>query len=383
MLLEEAKKWIGIREDQIWLLKAALFEPSEALKYWGLWKGYWQLDDFTKEDSFSSVFCYIDVDSQRILPLVYRNLENTKDPFLPALRDLYRITWMHNQKLLYRAQQIVRDCNVSKIPTMLLKGIPMSLHYYKDMGVRPMGDVDVLVRLEDVEKAVIVLAKYGNIPSSVEYQYRHIIHAMHCYDEHGIDVDLHWQPFFFQNANAKSIQLDSRFSVLYQLLDTQTNIFSPPMQLFHTVIHGTMGGVPVLRWITDAAYICKSVDTAENIKEFMNLSKEFNLDYAVRLCMEYLHEEFGILSEEAYQEIQKISENRKQKEFLLLSLNYSSNFVHRLWRLIVRQSIAYDLFYEYRQKQSKVRWIFDKILYKTIYELKFYTVKEIFLRISK
>lgn len=157
MTFEKAKKLLGIREDQIWLLKAALFDSEEALPFWNRWKAHWQLESIPKEAINYSLFVKVDDESRRILPMVYRNLEQTQDSLLSALREAYRNTWMRNQKLLHRAQQVVSACNEAGIPNMLLKGIPMSLHYSKDMGVRPMGDVDVLVPWNKVEEAISVL----------------------------------------------------------------------------------------------------------------------------------------------------------------------------------------------------------------------------------
>ncbi len=65
-----------------------------------------------------------------------------------------------------------------------------------------MGDVDVLVPWQKVEEAILVLKKFGNYPDDpVEYKYRQLIHAMHCIDEKGVDVDLHWQAFFFSTIS--------------------------------------------------------------------------------------------------------------------------------------------------------------------------------------
>lgn len=292
MTVEQAKKLLGIREDQIWLLKAALFTAAEALPFWNLWKLHWQLESIPKEAINYSIFVNVDDESRRILPLVYRNLEQTQDSLLPALREAYRNTWMRNQQLLHRAQQVVNSCNEAGIPTMLLKGIPMSLHYYKDMGVRPMGDVDVLVPWQKVEDAILVLKKFGNQPDPVEYKYRHLIHAMHCFDEGGVDVDLHWQAFFFQQHTEKCVLEKRDFRQPITLAeDNHSFILSDSYQLFHTIIHGTIGGQPTIRWVPDAYIILKKSDSI-NLNAIFEYGERYNVQFALHTGLQFLIEHF-------------------------------------------------------------------------------------------
>ncbi|MCU0339406.1 MAG: nucleotidyltransferase family protein, partial [Spirosomaceae bacterium] len=240
MTAKEAQKLLGIRDDQVLLLKAALYPPDEAIGYWQQWKKHWNLlpNSLLGGAGDRASFAQIDTESQRILPLVFRNLEHTQDPLLPALKETYRVTWMRNQRLLQKAQAVVKALNDANIPNMLLKGIPMSLHYYKDMGVRPMGDVDILVPYEYLDQVVEILKTLGNIPNPIEYKYRHLLHAMHCFDEGGIDVDLHWFVHYLQ-MNKKTEDEYWKHRIPFSLTDTiETSILAPHHQVFHNIIHG-------------------------------------------------------------------------------------------------------------------------------------------------
>lgn len=356
---------LNIKDDQLLLLKSALLSPTQAMLYWTQWKEFHNLDKPNKDTLFNN----LDNESQRILPLVYRNLEYSKDNLLPQLKETYLETWLRNQIHLQKAQRVIKACKAESIETILLKGLPVSLYYYRDVGVRPMGDVDLLIPFHQIPQAVKVLNTLNYLPDPVEYKYRHLIHAMHCVEKNGVDIDIHWQAFFFQNAKANSIQDNPKNSIPIEVLDTETRMLSNSLNLFHTIIHGTMGGIPTLRWIPDAIYICKQM-TQEDVFDFVDICNRFNLAYAVKICMEYLQCEFEILDENDFKIIRNISENAAQKKFLLLSLDYTPNKLSRLKRLILRQSIAYDLFFEFKSSQSKLSWIFDKILFRIRYELR-------------
>ncbi len=360
MTIEEVKKLIGIREDQIWLLKAALFAPEEAINYWERWKKYQNLNHITKADANYSIFSEIDTESLRVLPLIYRKLEHTDDSLLPALKDAYRTTWMSNQKLLYRAQEIVRACNEAGIPNMLLKGIPMSLHYYKDMGVRPMGDVDLLVPLEYLEPTISLLATYGNIPDAIEYKYRHLIHAMHCFDEGGIDVDLHWQAFFFQYYTEQCVLDKPEFRQPLALSeDSDTSILSDSYQLFHTIIHGTIGGQPTLRWIPDAYTILKKNDKID-LKAIFDYAQERNVQFALYVGLKILTEELNIVFT-----LPKLPDNYLvQKLYFTLVLRRPKNNLFLRVNQVTKHLIAYYIFSKPKAAKYFVgKWISQKILF--------------------
>lgn len=357
MTIEEAKKRIGIREEQIWLLKAALFEPTEAYPYWILWKKYWKLENIAKEEANYAIFIDVDSDSQRILPLVYRNLEHTQDPLLPALRDAYRNTWMRNQKLLGKAQQLIRAYNDAKIPAMLLKGIPMSLYYYKDMGVRPMGDIDVLVPVGYLEQAINILTAFGNTPDSIEYQYRHLIHAIHCFDKGGVDVDLHWQAFFFQAYSDKSILEQSIFRQALALTkDDKTFILSDSFQLFHTIIHGTVGGIPAFRWIADACTILKKSDEID-FETIFKYAEEHNVEVALHAGLQLLVEHFSF--DFVYPPPVK---NRYTQE-LLFKLHFKNpkNVLSKRIDNFILNILTYFLFVKPQSKEQNLSyWLYQK-----------------------
>ncbi len=124
--------WPGPRHRL--LLHAALDEAEAAMKAWRRWRELVEFDD-------------LDEPENRLLPLVYRNLgtQLADDPVVGRMRGVYRLTWTRNQLLASAGAEAVRELAAQGVPTLLLKGAALSLLNYRDMGVRPMADVDVLV----------------------------------------------------------------------------------------------------------------------------------------------------------------------------------------------------------------------------------------------
>lgn len=366
MTLEEVKKLIGIREDQIWLLKAALFAPEEAITYWECWKTHKNLNHITKEDANYSIFSGVDTESLRVLPLIYRNLEHSADPLLPALRDAYRDTWMSNQKLLYRAQEIVRACNEAGIPNMLLKGIPMSLHYYKDMGVRPMGDIDLLVPLEYLEATISLLTVYGNTPDAVEYKYRHLIHAMHCFDEGGVDVDLHWNLHYFQIDEKTNKSNWEKSTIIYLDKDLKSQMLCPEYQLFFTIVHGFKWGnhPSVLRWVLDCYTMAKTFRIDKN--NFLSIIKQAtdsNMSLALKTALIFLRDEFQVSSLKEL-EIDDLLEPTNEYLYLKIAQLEIRGILGQGIQMIIKNFFIYYFFLRHSSKQNLVMWMWDKAKFR-------------------
>jgi hypothetical protein len=66
-----------------------------------------------------------------------------------------------NQSRLRLATELVAELQRAGIEVLVLKGLALSLLFYGDLSVRPMGDVDLLVRSEQARDAVHHLEQAG------------------------------------------------------------------------------------------------------------------------------------------------------------------------------------------------------------------------------
>ena len=84
---------------------------------------------------------------------------------------------------------------------MVVKGVPLALSYYRDIGCRPMNDVDVLVRTDRMADAFRVLGDDGWLGPRDGWQRQPPItapfsltgyHSRRVVSPDGFVVDLHW-----------------------------------------------------------------------------------------------------------------------------------------------------------------------------------------------
>ncbi len=177
---------------------------------------------------------------------------------LAKLKGAYRGAWVHNQLLFKRAAEALGALGDAGVPTLVLKGIALSIAHYRDDGVRPMEDIDVLVPRRDFERAITVLRGAGwaagreYIPTGG----LRAVHAEHLqHREGGVCLDLH------RYALAQAASDDEFWSaaVEIELLNAPTRILCPADQLLHVAVHGARWNrVPPVRWLADAVVIERS-----------------------------------------------------------------------------------------------------------------------------
>lgn len=109
-----------------------------------------------------------------IAPLFFKKL-----PLLPnsvliptdiktKLQQVYYRTMSRSMVLYEHFRKIAEACTINHIPVIALKGIYLSEWLYQDIGLRQFSDIDILVKREDGEKCLVVLAGLGYRPENDE-----------------------------------------------------------------------------------------------------------------------------------------------------------------------------------------------------------------------
>jgi len=231
------------------LLRAALLKGSDAVDAWKEWRSRVDIDDID----------HLDPGSYRLLPLLYHNLKSlqTEDPIMMKLKGVYRLTWYKNQMLFHAIADLLRSFQNAGIETMVLKGAALTFLCYKDYGLRPMNDFDVLVHTDQAMPAIRLLQKQGWKPKDFEPHdgYISVSYSHGFEDESGREFDLHWHVF----SQCREAHADDDFwekAVLTKFHDVPTRVLSPTDQLLHICVHGAKWNeTPPFRWVADAIMI--------------------------------------------------------------------------------------------------------------------------------
>jgi hypothetical protein len=232
------------------LLRAALRSGEEARQAWRA-----VAPDLGRPD--------LDPGSRRLLPLLHANREALGLPADPTdpLARAYRATRERTAAGLGDAREALGALRAAEIDGLLLKGAALVLGAYRDPGLRPMDDVDVLVPEAAAKAAVRALAARGWRPREpVTDAYRATRHAVPLVHPERTQVDLHWHVFeeHCPAATDGAFWAQARTLADPLLEGVPVRVLAPADQLLHVVVHGLKWSrIPAVRWAADAAMVLR------------------------------------------------------------------------------------------------------------------------------
>ena len=130
--------------------------------------------------------------AERVAPLLYLDRPESASPIL---RKSYYESAAKNLLLLEALDELTGAFAARGVFPVVLKGADFARRLYSDAAMRPMGDLDLWVRPEEVDLAESVLASlgYGPVPDMTPGLSRAIRHArLYVGARPGVGVDLHW-----------------------------------------------------------------------------------------------------------------------------------------------------------------------------------------------
>ncbi len=269
--------------NQELLLRAALLQGDRALESWNEWRRSVNID-------------VIDYGSHRMVPQLYRNLQRhgVKEPLMDRLKGVYRYYLYKNEILLHRVGTLLAAFEKARIETMVLKGAALIQLYYRESGLRPMLDADVLVHAHQAEQAMEVLTKLQWQPLRYPQPRMRIpiVHSTPFEDNGGRQVDLHWH-LFWECFNANDDGDYWKQAIPIQIGGVQTLALSPTHQLLHTCWHGARWNeVPPIRWVADAMAILGASAAEIDWPGLLKRAQRHRIILPVRDSLDYLKTTF-------------------------------------------------------------------------------------------
>jgi Uncharacterised nucleotidyltransferase len=133
------------------LLLVALMPPDRAVEHWKELRRGLDVDGITNRRTI------------KLLPLVWRNLVDAgiDDPQLPSLEATVVRTRSQNDRLFEHLASALDILAGAGVRSLALKGAPLAVLYYRDPGLRPMVDVDLLVDPRDAPGVTSALDHSG------------------------------------------------------------------------------------------------------------------------------------------------------------------------------------------------------------------------------
>jgi hypothetical protein len=349
--------------------------------------------------------------SEGVGPLLYWTISGSgKFSSLPQetrnfLRLMYASAWMQNQQIFKELEALARLFHQAEIPVVALKGVCFALTIYPDVGLRPMGDLDILVPKTKLAEAVhiaktlgyedtlpdaspglrdllnheICLQKKGTLPITLEIHHSLVADKTFSY---AVPVDWFWEQTELLGGDSQT-----RFENLRMLTPTAQVLYAASHAMLQ---HG--GKNAPLRWFYDLDRLIRFYDGRLDWNLLLSQARLFEWGSALEAALAQTHAYFdtpipapvraSLLEQtDRHQKLVALLKIKPATHILverqkLLSLNWYGRF--RLVLALIAPSPAY-MRWRYQLKSSWLvpayypfRWwgIFKDALHTVIVTLK-------------
>lgn len=150
------------------------------------------------------------------------------------LEEDRRATALDNLRNYAEFRRIARALQKRGIPVIALKGLHLAELVYRDISLRRMGDLDILVPLAQVEHAVAAL-------QTLDYSSNGLPPSLHdvalTHGRMGILVEVHWTLAEPTETYVPPIEEIWRLAVPVKLGDADALVMSPELLLLHVCVH--------------------------------------------------------------------------------------------------------------------------------------------------
>lgn len=243
--------------------------------------------------------------SEGVAPLVYWTFSKAgRLSFIPQetrnfLRVSYAGTYMQNQFMFKELETLAHLFHQADIPIVVLKGACFALTIYPDIGLRPMGDMDLLVPASKLAEAVQIAETLGYAETLPEASpgLRDLLNheiCLHKSSPHSITLELHrslvadktftyavpvdW--FWEQTEPLDITPATARFQTLLML--------TPTAQILYAASHAMLqhgGDKAPLRWFCDLDRLIRHYDERADWDLLLAQAKNFEWGSALEAAL--------------------------------------------------------------------------------------------------
>lgn len=233
-------------DAQLDLLRAALLPADQAAPAWWRWKNRGLRLETVGDASF------------RLFHRLWANREaaaiEAEDRAL--LKGVYRRSFADNVSKLTAALDAAQILVDAGIAVLFIKGAALIATCDATLGLRRMGDVDILVPEGEAERAADLLTAAGCQGSYQTYRaaYESRVHSWDCTTPAGFGIDLHWRAF--KPAGDDSTMFETAQEAT--LLGRRVLVPSATESLLVAIANAFWRDGPPMRWIADSLLLLQT-----------------------------------------------------------------------------------------------------------------------------
>lgn len=205
----------------------------------------------------------------------------------------------NNMNISGELERLATACEQAHLPVMLLKGAALNLTVYSRPDLRPMSDVDLLVRPEAADEAVGLLVSHGcrrgaALVSDGFFPKYHYEMELMTGSPHPVRIDLHARPF--RPLRVSRTMSDDAFwegARSIRVGTGQAVIARPEIMFIHLTAHAAFHGCSRLLWLYDIKRLVEEHGQAMDWSLVTHRARHWRLSLPVLRAIEQSAELLG------------------------------------------------------------------------------------------
>ncbi len=304
-----SEEYLKFSDEKLLLLKSALLNGEDCINSW---------NNFLSNFNFEKT----DPVCNKLSPLLYINLKKHKieTPLLAELKKIYNLTWYKNKLLfnkMFMAIEALTDTGIKSIP---LKGMALTLAFYKDFGLRLMNDFDLLVPKEKIRGSVEILFKLEYYPLNnfnFQEKYLQINNSYTFIGKDGNEFDLHWH-ILFESCDSQTDEILSQNLLPTNVNNKIINVLSIENQLLQVIVHGlnnfTSSG---FQWLADVIFLLQNFGGKITWTKLIANAEKLNLSLSLYIGFKFINYEIKpLIPEWVLNELNSINFTKNERREL-------------------------------------------------------------------
>ncbi|BDZ71683.1 nucleotidyltransferase domain-containing protein [Methanobacterium petrolearium] len=286
--------------------------------------------------------------------------------FMGILKGFLNNNAKKNLFFMQELIEVIKTLNNHNIESVPYKGPILALQAYDNISMRQFGDLDLLVKKDDVPHVKEILISKGYRPefdldAAQERNYLNSQRELKfLHESKGISLEVHWKfsgVFLNLPSNAEEIFLDNLASL--DIGGVPIPKISPENLILILSIHNASHQWSRLAWLADISTLINNqkIDWSQVLKISQQLSIQKILFINLYLCQLLLNLKLGPIISKFYDtEVIKVSDR----------------FVNRLFSDKLENSLIEDMQISYRLREKKIdgiKDVFSGIFNPSFYEL--------------
>lgn len=307
--------------------------------------------------------------AQGISPLLYWNLskvdseKNVPVKVMADLRKIYYKNLSRNMVLYHELNNILKALTGAGISVIVLKGAFLAEVIYKNISLRRMSDIDLLIKEDDLPKAKIELAKLMYYPHIYPSELHEKLftawpeEVSYISRERNVGIDLHGRIQPLQDPFQMDINNIWENAKSHKIANIEALVLAPEDLLMHLCLHlydhihrDNQPAAALLRGYCDIAEVITHYGKLLNWSYISQSSKNYKIEELIYECLCIANRYFGaVVPKDFLSELQPIESSVNLESILELNIEKSKEsmeikFLKKLRRADGAQNRARILF---------------------------------------